>query len=38
MSRYVSLVEESGLDTDLILDRAIVLLHMFLEPPFQKSR
>ena len=32
MRRYVSLVEESSLDTDLILDRAIVLLYMFLAP------
>jgi alkanesulfonate monooxygenase SsuD/methylene tetrahydromethanopterin reductase-like flavin-dependent oxidoreductase (luciferase family) len=29
---YVSLVEDSRLDTDLILDRAIVLLYMFLAP------
>src|SRR5215207_4187413 len=32
MRRYGSLVEESRLDTDLILDRAIVLLYMFLAP------
>ena len=29
---YVSLVEESDLDTDLILDRAIVLLYMLIAP------
>jgi alkanesulfonate monooxygenase SsuD/methylene tetrahydromethanopterin reductase-like flavin-dependent oxidoreductase (luciferase family) len=32
MSRYVALVEESPLDTDLILDRAIVLLYMLIAP------
>jgi alkanesulfonate monooxygenase SsuD/methylene tetrahydromethanopterin reductase-like flavin-dependent oxidoreductase (luciferase family) len=32
IGRYVSLVEASDLDVDLILDRAIVLLYMFLAP------
>jgi alkanesulfonate monooxygenase SsuD/methylene tetrahydromethanopterin reductase-like flavin-dependent oxidoreductase (luciferase family) len=32
MSRYVAMVEESPLDTDLILDRAIVLLYMLIAP------
>lgn len=32
MRRYVSLVEESDLDTDLILDRAIVLVYMLVAP------
>jgi alkanesulfonate monooxygenase SsuD/methylene tetrahydromethanopterin reductase-like flavin-dependent oxidoreductase (luciferase family) len=35
--RYVSLVEESDLDTDLILDRAIVLLYMFIAPSKQEA-